>query len=317
LYLVAGASWVHFIAGFSKYEMIENAAATRVFRFSWENLTFYPACLPAMVGWGTLALALAGALATLRRRTACSGGLFWLCWLLSYAAYQWTFAANEQRYFLFALPAFPGLAAYLFRPGLSWASRHGLAACLVGLVLIANTVQLRQLPSGLTGYEAVAQRLAALDRPGNILLACHDDQDLIFRYRAWAPAVQRLLLRGDRTLAVRLPNYAAGSQVRPIALSFDDVVDVLRRGRVRYLVTIGPASGHEDRTEEMLLAHHTARALPESFAFMASFPLTIAYTEPGRRYEVFLWEFREPLPEGPCELPVVIPTANLEIRPGT
>jgi hypothetical protein len=317
LYLVANAAWVHFIAGFSKYEMIENAAATRVARFSWENIGFYPSCFPAMVGGGTLALALAGVVYPLWRAKPCPGGQFWLCWLFSYSAFQWTFAANEQRYFLFALPALPGFVACLFRPGLSRAARYGLAACLLGLGLIPNTLHLRQLPHGLTGYEAVAERLARLDRPGNVLLACHEDQDLIFRYRACAPAVQRLMLRGDRTLAVRLPDYAAGSQVVPLAHAAGDVLDVLRRGRARYLVTLGPPSRRDDRTEEMVLAHETARALREAFALVETSILDVEYTKPGRRYEVYLWEFLDPLPEGACELPVVIPTANLKIPPQT
>jgi 4-amino-4-deoxy-L-arabinose transferase-like glycosyltransferase len=315
LYLAANIAWVHFVAGFSRYEMIDNAAPTRVARLSWDNVVFYPRCLPMMAGWGMVTLALAGTFRTLRSGRSCSGGQFWLCWLFSYSAYQWTFAVNEQRYFLFALPAFPGLVASLFRQDCSWAPRWAPGACLVLLGLIPNAVQLCQLPGGLTGYDAVAERLALTDRPGNILLACPDDQDLIFRYRAWVPGSSRLMLRGDRTLAIRLPSYAAGSHLLSMAHGPEEVLDVLRRGRVRYLITVGPAHPQDDRTEEMVLAHETAQALSESFVLRGTFPLTIAYTEPSRHYEVLLWEFQEALPDGPCELPVIIPTAGLEIPP--
>src|SRR5439155_15823006 len=138
-------------------------------------------------------------------------------------------------------------------------------ACHVALCLIPNPVQLNQLPDGLTGYDAVVERLAVMDRPGNVMLTCHDKQDLIFRYRAGAPASSRLMLRGDRTLAVRLPGYAAGSHLLSMAHGSEEVLDVLRRGRVCYLVTLGPSSPHDDRTEELMLAHETAQTFPKSF----------------------------------------------------
>src|SRR5262249_44116527 len=142
----------------------------------------------------------------------------------------------ETRHFFGALPAFAGLASGLFAfPAGDWVGRKG-AFTLCGLGLIANALGVCQIPRGIVGYESVAQHLALLEKPGNVLLACWEDQDLIFRYRAEYPGVHRTLLRADRTIAVRAPAYA-NVQVRTVAHSAEDVLDLLRRGRVRYLVT--------------------------------------------------------------------------------
>ena len=163
------------------------------------------------------------------------------------------------------------------------------------------------------GYEAVAARLGVADKSGNILASCPEEPDLLFRYRCLCPDSRRQFLRGDRTLAIRLPSYA---HVAPQALcdSNEDVVRLVRRGRVRYLVTcVVDAGERDDRPADMVMAHKTARSLSKEFSLLEEFPLLVDFGGRGRRYRIFVWEYRGPLPEGPSEVPVVIPTAGLEL----
>jgi hypothetical protein len=156
-----------------------------------------------------------------------------------------------------------------------------------------------------------------LERPGNVLLACWEDQELIFRYRACVPVVWRQMIRGDRTLTIRTPGYA-GVDPRILVHDATEVRDVIRRGRIRYLVTCAPEEGeHDDRTPEMVLAHESAVNDESRYRLVDRYPLRRNIHWPERRAMVFLWEYQEELPDGPSELPVVIPTAGvvLEARP--
>jgi hypothetical protein len=184
------------------------------------------------------------------------------------------------------------------------------------LALAVNLREVAQLPRGLVGYAAVGERLAALDQPGNVFLCCWEDQELIFRYRSCKPPVQRRMVRGDRTLAIRLADYA---EVRPRLLVHtpEEFIEVLRRGRIRYLVTCAPDDpAQDDRPEEMVLAHQLACLLSEQFRMIGTYPLLKQWDGRGLRGQVIVWEFRGDLPEGPAELPVVIPTAGLEFPGG-
>ena len=49
------------------------------------------------------------------------------------------------------------------------------------------------------------------------------------------------MIRGDRTLAVRLPNYAR-KEATVMAHSSEDVLTTLRKGRIRYFTTMCPDS---------------------------------------------------------------------------
>lgn len=315
LYLAANVAWVQFTAQFSRFEVVDYDASLKRELFSLDNVVYYPQRLPAMVGWPTLVgvLAALGCLVFLRRR--CRAGLFWLSWLASYYAFSVALAFHEPRYFLCAVPAFAGLAACLFHPDLPSRLRRWPAVGLVVLCLAYNAVQVTRLPRGLVGYEPVGQRLARLESPGNVMLACWDEQDLIFRFRASEPSVPRCLIRGDRTLAIRPPSYTKAETVTQ-AQSAAEVCDFIRRGRVRYLVTCSAlGNGYDLRTPEMVLAHDAAQSLPEKFALLDRYPLVLDSGD-SLRTEVFVWEYLGELPDGPSELPVVIPTAGMTLQPG-
>jgi hypothetical protein len=102
-----------------------------------------------------------------------------------------------------------------------------------------------------------------------------------------------------------------------LAHSREDVVDVVRRGRVRYLVTCAPADPRrDDRLEEMVLAHETARSSPRDFEPAWESPLLVEFDERGlgNWYRIFIWEYLGDLPDGSSEIPAVVPTAGMEIR---
>ena len=314
LFLVVNVGWVKFAVSFSKYETTQNVALFRVERLSWDNLSFYPAHLPGLVGWGTLAVAVLGLCYTIRRPTRSPGGLFWCCWFLSYYGFQLALSSNEERYFLSALPSLPGLCAALFGGGVPrWVRRT--APVFVAVALVSNLIHLGQIPHGVVGYDAVAERLNQLERSGNILLACREDQDLIFRYRAQRPSIERTMIRSDRSLAIRVAPYG-GLEPEIRAHKTEDVVDLVRRGRVRYLVTcVSAAPEDPGYCQEMALAHKAAVSLPQSFGLVEEFPLHIHFVRGrGTNVRVYLWEYRGELPEGPSEIPVVIPTADLILQ---
>lgn len=315
LYLSVNLSYLSFAARFSKFETTANPTLGGVGRFTWDNVAYYPAHLPAMIGWAGLAAAAAGAACTVRAPRRGSGA-FWSCWLLSYSGFQWVVATNEQRYFLFALPGACGLAASLFGPGAPGIVRRRLAPALLAMAVGCNTVQAGSTPRGLVGYDAVARGLVNLKAPGNVMLACLYFQDLVFRVRSHQPQPPRYLLRSDRTLAIRLSPYT-GVTPDVVARSVEDVEGFVRRGRVRYLVTCAPVDPkHDDRAEEMVLAHEAARSSPDAFAGVSVSPLLVEFggRGQGHRYQVYVWEYRRTLPDGPSDLPVVIPTAGLDYK---
>jgi hypothetical protein len=315
LYLAVGAGYVKFASQYSKYETTQNPSLGATSRVSWENVSYYPVHLPGMVGWGTLAAALAGAVCAARLGRRCPQGYFWLGWLGCYYAFQLLLATNYPRYFFFALPSLFGLAACLFDPQLSRPVRRWLAPAALGAGLVTNVALGCQVPRGVVGYEAVARRLSALDQPGNVLLASPQFQDLIFRVRGLEQRPRRML-RSDRTLAIRLSPYT-GVSPKILVHTRADVLEILRRGRVRYLVSSAPVDPQrDDRSQEMILAHEVASTSPDLFTLVGEGPLL---TEFGKRgdgytYHIYIWKNRGEIPAGPSEIPVMVPTAGLEIH---
>jgi hypothetical protein len=97
-----------------------------------------------------------------------------------------------------------------------------------------------------------------------------------------------------------------------------DVLDVVVKGRVRYVVTFAPADGSADpRPAEMALVHRTAAGNPGRFREVDSFPLSVDYVQytVRPRGTVTVWEYLPDLPPGPDELPAVVPTAGLVLKP--
>ena len=329
LYLSFDVIWTLFVKRFARYETggmaVETAPRDLSSLLAWEHVSYYFAHLPAIAGWGTLLAASGGLIYAVWRGHGRALKAFGLAWFVSYCGFLYAMRlVPEPRYFFFALPGLAALSALLFtgrkddgkRPPV-WVMPVLLAVCL-----LANAYQLSRLPQGLVGYDAVARRLASLREPGNIMLLSWQTQDLIFRYQAEQPASLRSMIRGDRTLAIRLSDYGGFSGSRSIAplilaRSSADVLDIIRRGRVRYLLTCAPDDPQtEDRTQEMILAHPVAQAAPESFALVERFPLRVSLDNSEFRGQVFLWEYRGELPEGPSELPVIVPTANMIMQPG-
>jgi hypothetical protein len=315
-YLSASVAWVSFAARFSRFEM---AADGKSEGFSSRNLDFFVEVMPEILVWGTVLAGLAGLVCLICCGKKAAAGLFWACWLLSYFGFKLAMpTTSEPRHFFAAFPAFAGLAACLFafqdgesRPASP--ARRVLPLVGVAGALVVNLYFLWQIPAGVIGYDAPARRLAELDRQGNVLLACWEDQEIIFRYRTWPSAVKRRMVRADRTLAIRVADYARRDpEIR--AHTHEDVLDIIYRGRIRYVVTCTPTEAKkDDRTEEMILAHDTIVSRPDRFALVGAYPVLIQFGGRGRSGQLHLWENKGELPDTPSELPVEIPTARMVI----
>ena len=118
-----------------------------------------------------------------------------------------------------------------------------------------------------------------------------------------------MIIRSDRTLTIRPPSYT-GAEPIIIAQNSEDVLNIIRQGRIRYLVTCFTTDTQLDRTEEMVLLHDTVQSQAGSFALIGEFPLLVEFGTPSHFGQVFLWKFLGELPEGPSEIPVIVPTAN-------
>lgn len=324
LYLVLNTAWIIYTLPFSRYETVYSATPPTTnyanIIFSWKILAFYATRIPAMIGWATVIAALVGLLYMVRSRQGRLRQFFWLSWLFSNVIFLLVVKIyQEDRYFIYALPSFVGLAAGTFvsiddkRAGI----RRYLGPILVGLCLAANASSLKNLPQGVVGYEIVGQRLARLDAPGNILISSWQQTDLILRYRSNHPALKRSFIRGDRSVAIRPPHYA-DAQTTSVAHNAGDVVDIIRRGRIRYIVTCSPDyQKNDNRAAEMKFLHEIMQSQPATFQLLEEFPLRLEYGNPGYSGKIWLWKFTGQLPSGPSEIPVVIPTADLSIEPGS
>jgi Dolichyl-phosphate-mannose-protein mannosyltransferase len=282
---------------------------------SLNNLTTFATCLPEAATWGTTALALAGLVASALPARRSRVTTFGLCWLACYSAFKIAVPTSpELRHLFGALPALPLLASGLWGQRSTGAMCRAVAPSLLAAAVAVNFYLDARIPRGVTGYDEVARLLADRDRAGNVLLACPEDQDLIFRYRAATRNDDREMIRADRSLSIRVSDYARVPAVI-LGRQADDLLKVVREGRVRYLVTAGPdLSGKDRRTEEMVLTHETAATRPKEFRRVETVPLLVQYTRPGRSLEISVWEFLGQLPEGHNNLPVIIPTSGITVE---
>jgi 4-amino-4-deoxy-L-arabinose transferase-like glycosyltransferase len=315
LYVVLAAGYLRFSSGFSRFEV---AADGKSEIFSWDPISYFSYCIPQVAKWGTSLPCLGGVvyLAAFNRRSPIAR--FWLSWLSSYIIFKLCIPTSfEIRHFFAALPAFAGLAPCLFGERSAWhfplAYRFGQV--FIALGLIVNLSYIIMLPRGIVGYATIAATLAAQESPGNVLLVCPYDQELMLRYREKNPGLDRTLMRGDRTLAIRLPGYA-NVPTRVLATNPEDVLDVIRRGRVRYMVTVDtPDPSRDDRTEEMALAHRTAISRSGDFTLVTRDRLSVQLEANAKLYNLYFWMYNKHLPGGSSELPVVIPTAGFTTGP--
>ena len=321
VFLVIVAAWTRFFIPYARYETQIGLAPAEISALRPEaHLSQYVTGLPGMTGWVMLFASAVSFGVALRdpdgRRTAA----MWVAWLTSYLAFLLLIPLHyEARYFTFALPAVPALAALLFR-----ARRRGpvlgIAYMLAAMALVENVVRLRHQPAGVVGYERLADRLAALPESGNVLVAVPFQNDLIFRYRAASPESKRHFIRGDRSITIRLPFYApVADRLRVLVGAPDSLVNLIRRGRVRYLVTPSPTYAREwggESAGEMRIAAHGAASLPNDFAPVDSFRVHFGELGPEPDMWIYLWVYQHPLPNGPSEIPITIPTAGVTFPPG-
>jgi hypothetical protein len=123
------------------------------------------------------------------------------------------------------------------------------------------------------------------------------------------------MIRGDRTLSIRLPKYS-GVAAKPVAENAQDVLDLIRKGRIRYLVTTtSQYADRDNRPKDMQLAHEVVTSLPEKFSLIEQSNLYFDF-EQHREAKVFLWRYTGDLPPGESELHVVIPTAGMTMDSG-
>jgi hypothetical protein len=312
LYLVAGGGYVRFAGTFSRHEVAADGKGQGP---TIENLATFAACLPEAATWGTTALAVAGLVAAIILGGRSRVMTFGLCWLAAYAGFKLAMPTSpEIRHIFGALPALPFLASCLWDQRFPEVVRRGLTPMLLVLAVAANLYQDSYLPRGVVGYSEVARLLASQGRPGNVLLACPEDQELIFRYREATSDAERIMVRADRTLAIRVSSYA-NVPPRILAREANDLLQVVRDGRIRYLVTTeSDSAGTDRRTEEMVLAHTTVLGRPGEFRRVGEAPLLVQYNRPGRALRVVIWEYLGNLPDGPSTLPVIIPTAGMKLE---
>jgi hypothetical protein len=312
LFGVAGGLWTKAAVRFSRYET--TYAGTRP-TTNWASVgsfkivAYYAAHLPSIIGWPALIAAVLGALCLLFVRGKDWRDFMWLPWIVSYVVFVEVIGIyQEQRYFMYALPAIAGIIANLQLP-----SRY-LFPAAAGICLLWNVARIPALPLGAVGLEPVARELALARDRGNILVATIGQSDLIFRYRSQPGAPARTFIRGDRTLVIRPPSYSS-AEVKVIARTGDDVLDIIRRGRVRYLVTCSHAAAAAYvGTPEMALLDEIAGRRPDLFQPMGAYPLSISYLKGGAA-SVRIWKFTGEVPAGDSELGVVVPTADFTISP--
>ncbi|WP_197490917.1 ArnT family glycosyltransferase [Planctomyces sp. SH-PL62] len=320
VYLSVNAGYITFAAQYSRHEVSADGKDQGL-GFA-QAIQYFRVCSPGLVAGGTAAVGFGGLLAALIGRSVHRPVLLWAAWLASCVAFKIAVpTTTEVRHLVLAMPALAGLAVAWFpdRDSSRYQRRLALAAALSTLAVAFNLFVLaRTTPRGLVGYAPVAEALAKADGPGHIFMACPEDQELMFRYRVAHPARDRDCVRSDRSLVVRVSEYAHQTDdVR--ATTQDDVLDVFRRGRIGYVVTCQPYPGRRDvRPVDYKLTEQTVRARPEMFREIKSFPLLVDYVDGAHRDTqglVTIWQVTAHVEDGPPDLPVLVPTASLRIEP--
>ena len=315
VYLILGVLWIKFAGQYSKNEMRTSLLDNLMGCLTYENVTVWWVKLPAMVSIWVLALAMFGWIAKHFSDSDRKHSWFlWTAWIFCYYVFQ--VIQNlpfEARYFIFALPGVVGLIAVLLssvssNQRLYWGF-YGLSAATVVLNLWVSQFQ----APGLVGYDAVAQMLGARSERGNIMITAVADADLIFRLRCEKSmhTLGRQIIRGDRVLAIRNPKYS-GAKTTLLANTHQDVYEALTKGRVRFVVTEGPSSDGSwtNQEQEVQLCHEALVANPQEYEQIGVRVLRMGRVE----HSVYVWMYRGDLLDGKSTLPVVVPTAKLEIK---
>ena len=307
LVLVISGAWTVFSRRYSAFEIGSGQQGPVVGAFSPKVLGAQLSWLPGSLGWILLA---AGAFALLWVAIG-KGTLFqrfWLlAWLVSCAGFLLaTGIHGEPRYFMYALPVFPlALAQMLNTQMLNTKMLWWLPAVLLAGILVTNGIQFSRFPQGSVGQAAIAERMAKWTEKGNVLVSIPLQSELIFQYRSRSSPVQRSFIRADRTLAVRPPEYA---DVQPVVLVHnpEDVLNIIRKGRIRYIAI------SEDGSQEVALLLNTMRLDPRQFVHLEDLTVKTSFSL-NESSRVELWKNTAEIPEGASKLPVVVPTAGLSL----
>lgn len=302
LFLGISGAWTVFSRRYSAFEIASGAQGPLVGAFSPHVLVSQLSWLPQSLGWLLLA---AGAIALIWAAIG-RGSLFdrfWLlCWVVSCAGFVLaTGIHGEARYFIYVLPVFPIAAAQLLNSRGTW----WLSAALFAGILLTNLLQFSRFSQGAVGHPAIAESMAKWSEKGNVLVSVPLQSELIFEYRSRNPVVPRSFIRSDRTLALRPPEYG---NVQPVVLAHDadDVLNIIRKGRIRYFAI------SQDGSQEVGLLFRTLHSDLRQFVHLGDFTLRNSFT-PAQTSTVELWRNTGDLPDGRSELPVVVPTAGLSL----
>jgi hypothetical protein len=313
VFLITGAAWVKVVNKFATDEITADGKGSRFFSAAWEYLQ---GCSPAVLTSGSTFLAVFAILALRQSIFRVPASRFWLLWLGSVVLFKIAMATSlEVRHFFQGIVAFAGLGVSLLQLRF-----RSLGLGLVITALIANVlILLNTTPTGMVGYRAVVESITQRDEPGNILLATWEDQDFIFHFRQNTIRKDRFCIRSDRTLAIRVSAYAK-REATIIATTQEDVLKLIDRGRISFIVTCSSSAEKSDdsRTQEMRLVHATMIAHPEQFESLGRYPLVVDYVQHAHSNyggEVQVWRNRLPVLAGPPDLPIIIPTAGMSIQP--
>ena len=317
-YLCINFCWILFVRQFSKYELVENAAANRVAFLEPWHLAYYPIKSWDMLGPVVFCLVVVGLFLFVRncaRRQLSKIEVFAFCWVFGFFVFQLCLCVNEQRYFFFALVGFALLVGNLISFIKLRRTRYRGAVTLAICCLVSCAMSVMKTPPGIVGYAAVASRISNEEVGGNVLAACVADQDLITRLLFNDVERRFRVLRGDRVLALRLPGYA-GVKTQVLAHTREDVLKLLELGRVRYVVTFTAEANAGNRfREEMRLAHDAMVSSSNCFTLLQQYDFE---EQNGReavtRGVVWLWRYTGVLPDGPSELSIPVPTAGFELK---
>jgi len=312
LYLVPGFFWVKFASDYSKNE-IRHVVKNNVFGFAnYENLSIWWRNLPEMVSPFVLLLACFAFFAgVFLGRFRSPAWLFWSTWFACYYVFQiLQDLPFEARYFLFALPGILGLVAVVLESPAMQTFFKGNKIGLFALVIIFNLIQSQFFDPGLTGYNDTSKVIGSRSEKGNIMITAFADADFIFRLRCEPSTYQldRQIIRGDRVLAIRNPEYSKVPSI-VLATTNSDVYDTIKRGRVRFVVTEGPLENGSwaNTDQEVKLCHEAMTVNSTEFELIAKNLLhRKKVTIP-----MYVWMFRGELSAGKSTLPIVIPTSEL------
>jgi hypothetical protein len=281
-------------------------------RFSIERWLLYASVIRDRFAWPILALALAGCIEAVRRRTP--GDVLILVWLaLWYIAFTITSADHQDalRYATYVVAPISLLAArsigLLSNPN-TLMQRATVAAVLVVIAWIGYGVFRTPLPamSDLRAPAELATREAG-DRP--VLYCCRFDGEFIFNRRRLDPDRKGITLRADKILANFSIEPAYG--VTSYADSPDDILALLDRYGVAVLAI---ESSDNLQVPQFALLREIVSG-PE-FEMIGEFPITESYVPVPPDLTLRLYRYRnaQTPQDGVISIPVPQLGTTLKLR---